>query len=313
MDIKRFALNIGLINFKGEMMELKMDIPYKFRNTMEALEELCVLIREFIRETGIDDRKILNISVNISGRVNPESGYSFSTFNFSERPLAEILKEKIGYSVCIDNDTRAMTYGEHVQGCVNGEKNILFVNISWGLGIGIVIDGKIYTGKSGFSGEFGHINAFDNEILCHCGKKGCLETETSGSALYRILLERIAGGENSILSERVTETGNPLTLDEIITAVEKEDLLCIEIVEEIGQKLGRQIAGLISIFNPELVIIGGTLSLTGDYIIQPIKTAVRKYSLNLVNKDAVIIPSKLKSKAGVVGACMLARSRVFES
>lgn len=309
VDIKRFALNIGLINFKGEMMELKMDIPYKFRNTMEALEELCVLIREFIRETGIDDRKILNISVNISGRVNPESGYSFSTFNFSERPLAEILKEKIGYSVCIDNDTRAMTYGEHVQGCVNGEKNILFVNISWGLGIGIVIDGKIYTGKSGFSGEFGHINAFDNEILCHCGKKGCLETETSGSAL----LERIAGGENSILSERVTETGNPLTLDEIITAVEKEDLLCIEIVEEIGQKLGRQIAGLISIFNPELVIIGGTLSLTGDYIIQPIKTAVRKYSLNLVNKDAVIIPSKLKSKAGVVGACMLARSRVFES
>ena len=313
VDIKRFALNIGLINFKGEMMELKMDIPYKFRNTMEALEELCVLIREFIRETGIDDRKILNISVNISGRVNPESGYSFSTFNFSERPLAEILKEKIGYSVCIDNDTRAMTYGEHVQGCVNGEKNILFVNISWGLGIGIVIDGKIYTGKSGFSGEFGHINAFDNEILCHCGKKGCLETETSGSALYRILLERIAGGENSILSERVTETGNPLTLDEIITAVEKEDLLCIEIVEEIGQKLGRQIAGLISIFNPELVIIGGTLSLTGDYIIQPIKTAVRKYSLNLVNKDAVIIPSKLKSNAGVVGACMLARSRVFES
>lgn len=313
VDIKRFALNIGLINFKGEMMELKMDIPYKFRNTMEALEELCVLIREFIRETGIDDRKILNISVNISGRDNPESGYSFSTFNFSERPLAEILKEKIGYSVCIDNDTRAMTYGEHVQGCVNGEKNILFVNISWGLGIGIVIDGKIYTGKSGFSGEFGHINAFDNEILCHCGKKGCLETETSGSALYRILLERIAGGENSILSERVTETGNPLTLDEIITAVEKEDLLCIEIVEEIGQKLGRQIAGLISIFNPELVIIGGTLSLTGDYIIQPIKTAVRKYSLNLVNKDAVIIPSKLKSKAGVVGACMLARSRVFES
>ena len=313
VDIKRSALNIGLLTFKGEMMELKMDIPYKFRNTMEALEELCVLVREFIRETGIDDRKILNISVNISGRVNPESGYSFSTFNFSERPLAEILKEKIGYSVCIDNDTRAMTYGEHVQGCVNGEKNILFVNISWGLGIGIVIDGKIYTGKSGFSGEFGHINAFDNEILCHCGKKGCLETETSGSALYRILLERIAGGENSILSERVTETGNPLTLDEIITAVEKEDLLCIEIVEEIGQKLGRQIAGLISIFNPELVIIGGALSLTGDYIIQPIKTAVRKYSLNLVNKDAVIIPSKLKSKAGVVGACMLARSRVFES
>ena len=124
--------------------------------------------------------------------------------------------------------------------------------------------------------EFGHVNAFDNEILCHCGKKGCLETEASGSALHRTLLERIARGESSILSERAAEAENPITMDEIIEAVEKEDLLCIEIVEEIGQKLGRQIAGLISIFNPELVIIGGTLSLTGDYIIQPIRTAVRR-------------------------------------
>lgn len=101
-------------------------------------------------------------------------------------------------------------------------------------------------------------------------------------------------------------------MDEIIEAVNKEDLLCIEIVEEIGQKLGKQIAGLINILNPELVIIGGTLSLTEDYITQPIKTAIKKYSLNLVNQDTVITVSKLKDKAGVVGACMLARSRMFE-
>lgn len=93
---------------------------------------------------------------------------------------------------------------------------------------------KIYKGKSGFSGEFGHISTFDNEIICHCGKKGCLETEASGSALHRTLLERIKKGENSILSERINME-NPLTLDEIIAAVNKEDVLCIEIVEEIGQ------------------------------------------------------------------------------
>ncbi len=313
VDIKKFAINIGIINFKGDMMELKMNIPYKFENTPEAMEELCRLISSFINKTRVNTEKILNISINISGRVNPESGYSFSQFNFSEQPLAEVLTEKIGYPVCIDNDTRAMTYGEYLQGCVKGEKNVIFVNISWGIGIGIIIDGKVYTGKSGFSGEFGHVNVFDNEILCHCGKKGCLETEASGSALHRILLERIRNGESSILSNRVGTKENPLTLDEIIAAVNKEDLLCIEIVEEIGQKLGKQIAGLINIFNPELVIIGGTLSLTGDYITQPIKTAVRKYSLNLVNKDSAIMTSKLKDKAGIVGACMLARSRMFES
>ena len=306
VDIKKFAVNIGLINFKGDMMELKMNIPYKFENTPEAMEELCRLISSFIKKTKVNTEKILNININISGRVNPESGYSFSQFNFSERPLAEVLTDKIGCQVCIDNDTRAMTYGEYLQGCVKGEKNIIFVNISWGLGIGIIIDGKIYTGKSG------HINVFDNEILCHCGKKGCLETEASGSAIYRILQERIKKGECSILSGRANNQELPLTLDEIISAVNKEDLLCIEIVEEIGQKLGKQIAGLINIFNPELVIIGGTLSLTDDYIAQPIKTAIRKYSLNLVNQDSVITVSKLKDRAGIVGACMLARSRMFE-
>ena len=126
------------------------------------------------------------------------------------------------------------------------------------------------------------------------------------------LLERIQNGENSILSNRIGDINNPITLDEIIASVNKEDLLCIEIVEEIGQKLGKQIAGLINLFNPELVIIGGTISLTGDYITQPIKTAVRKYSLNLVNKDSAIVTSKLKDRAGIVGACMLARSRMFE-
>lgn len=313
VDIKKFSINIGLINFKGDMVDLKMDIPYNFENSLEGMNELCSLILNFIKKLSIDTEKILNINVNVSGRVNPESGYSFSQFNFEERPLAEVLTEKIGFRVTIDNDTRAMTYGEYMKGCVKGEKDIIFVNVSWGLGIGIIIDGKIYTGKSGFSGEFGHTNVFDNEIICHCGKKGCLETEASGSALHRILIERIQNGESSILSNRILSKDNVLTLDEIIASVNKEDLLCIEIVEEIGQKLGKQIAGLINIFNPELVIIGGTLSLTGDYITQPIKTAVRKYSLNLVNKDSAIMTSKLKDKAGIVGACMLARSRMFES
>lgn len=313
IDIKKFSIDMGLINFKGDIVELKMNIPYKFENTPEAMDTLCAMVRDFIRHVNDDKSKnILNISINISGRVNQESGYSYSIFNFSEQPLSEVLAQKIGHQVTIDNDTRAMTYGEYLQGTVKGEKDILFINISWGLGMGIIIGGKLYTGKSGFSGEIGHINAFDNEVICHCGKKGCLETEASGSALHRILVKRIREGESSILSQRVQEMKTPLTLDEIIKAVNKEDPLCIEIVEEIGQKLGKHIAGLINIFNPELVIIGGTLSLTEDYILQPIKTAVRKYSLNLVNKDSVITTSKLKEKAGVIGACLLARSRMFE-
>ena len=312
VDIQKFAVNIGLINFKGDMVELEVDIPYKFENTEESLNELIKIIINFIKNVKIDKDKILNININISGRVSPETGYSHSIFNFEKLPLAKILAQRIGYNVTVDNDTRAMAHGEYLQGCVKNEKNILFINISWGLGLSIIIDGKSYTGKSGFAGEIGHVHTYDNQLICHCGKKGCLETEASGIALHRILLERIKNGESSILSEKV-KANETITLDEIIDAVRKEDVLCIEIIEEIGQKLGQQIAGLINIFNPELVIIGGTLSLTGDYITQPIKSAVRKYSLNLVNKDTTIINSQLKDKAGIVGACMLARSRMFEN
>ena len=313
VDIKQSAINIGLINLKGDLVDVKMNIPFTLENTVEALDKACKLILSYINRLSIPKDTILNININTSGRVNPESGYSYSMFYFEERPLADIFAEKLGYKVSIDNDTRAMTYGEYMAGCIKTEKDIIYVNISWGLGIGIIIDGNIYNGKSGFSGEFGHISTYDNEILCHCGKKGCLETEASGSAIHRILLERIQSGANSVLSESV-KSGVKLTLEDIVSAINKEeDILCIDIVEEVGQRLGKQIAGLINIFNPELVVIGGTLSQTGDYITQPIKTAVRKYSLNLVNKDSVILSSNLKDKAGVIGACMLARIRMFES
>ncbi len=165
--------------------------------------------------------------------------------------------------------------------------------------------------KIRFSGEFGHTSTFDNEIICHCGKKGCLETEASGSALHRILLERIQNGENSILSNRIGDINNPITLDEIIASVNKEDLLCIEIVEEIGQKLGKQIAGLINL------LIRTCHYRRNNFADRRLHYSTNKNSCpqvltNLVNKDSAIVTSKLKDRAGIVGACMLARSRMFE-
>lgn len=312
VDIKQTCLVMGIMNFTGELMEQPVTVACTLNNSQESIDILCDHIRTFIKQTCSDESKIMNISVNIAGRVNPESGYSFTLFNFSEMPLAEILSEKLGMSVSIDNDTRAMTYGEMTKGIVKGEKNIIFINLGWGLGSGIIIDGKIYTGKSGFSGEFGHFNVFDNEILCHCGKKGCLETEVSGAAFYRMLIQCVKEGKQTILSDQILKDEKSVTLRDIIRATNKEDLLCIEILEEIAQKLGRYLAGLINLLNPELIIIGGTLAQTGDYLLQPIKSSVRKYSLNMVSKDSTIVLSKLQEHAGVVGACMLARHHIFE-
>lgn len=309
-DMSRHHLNIALMDFTGRIVDYEMGIAYTYENTPESFDLLCSYLQKFIDKTGEMKRKIYHINLNISGRVNPETGYSFSSFYFSEEPISEILTEKLRYPVSIDNDTRAMAYGEFMKGVVENEKNVIFVNLSWGLGIGIIIDGKPYYGKSGFSGEFGHFPIYDNEIICHCGKKGCLETEASGLAIHRSVKERIKQGESSILTQKVKDL-NQLTLTHIIEATNNEDPLCIEIVEEVGYKLGRYIAGLINIFNPELVVIGGQVADTDGFIMLPIRSSIKKHSLNLVNKDTQIVTSKLKNKAGIVGACMIARSRLF--
>ena len=312
VDMTRHHLNMALMDFKGDIVKHEMGISYTYENTPESFELLCEHIQKFINATGDLKQKIYNINLNISGRVNPESGYSYSSFYFSEEPISNILSNKLNYNVSIDNDTRSMAYGEFMKGVVEGDKNVIFVNVSWGLGIGIVIDRKLYYGKSGFSGEFGHFPAFENEIICHCGKKGCLETEASGQAIHRMVIDRISKGESTILTTQVKDLSK-LTLTDIIKATNMEDPLCIEIVEEVGVKLGKYIAGLINIFNPELVVIGGQVAETEGFIMLPIRSAIRKHSLNLVNKDTKVVTSKLKNKAGIVGACMIARSRLFEN
>ena len=310
VDIMNQHVNLAVLDFKGDKIRIEESVPYLFENTPAALDRLCETINEFIVSVPIPREKILSVGINISGRVNPFTGYSYSIFYFEENPLSLIIEKKLNIKTFIENDTRSMTFGEYMQGVVQGEKDILFVNVSWGLGLGIIINGEVYYGRSGFSGEFGHFSFFDNEVLCHCGKKGCLETGASGSALCRMLIERYKEGSNTILASKI-DAGEQITLNDMIDAIHKEDMLTIDILEEIGMNLGKGIAGLINIFNPELVVLGGPLSETGEYLLLPIKSAVKKYSLNMVSRDTQIKLSKLGNTAGVLGACLLSRSKLL--
>jgi predicted NBD/HSP70 family sugar kinase len=179
-----------------------------------------------------------------------------------------------------------------------------------GVGIGIIIDGKLFYGKSGYSGEFGHSPVFDNEVMCQCGKKGCFETETSGRALERKFREKLKSGSKSILSSK--KPIDEIVADDILKAViENEDTLAIEIINDIGTNMGRYLSILINIFNPELMVLGGILAETGVYIRLPIKSAIHKYSISLVNQDMEMKVSALGSKAGVTGACYILRDKLI--
>lgn len=306
IDVKQYYVNIGLLDFQKNLRKVNMRIPFLLEDNASSLSNLLKLIKDFIRHCGVDKSQILSLCINLGGRINTSSGTSFSYFHSNDEPLATLLEKQLGIKSFIENDSRAMAYGEFHKGTVKNEKNVLFLNLDYGLGLGIMIEGMVYYGKSGFSGEVGHIPFFNNEIICHCGKKGCLETEASGLALIRLFKEKIGQGLKSSIG-----TKKDVRLGDIIEAAKNEDVLSIELLSVIGEKIGRGVAVLINIFNTEMVILGGSLASTGDYIYLPIKSALNKYSLSLVNQDTKLVLSELGEKAGLIGGCLIARNKLL--
>lgn len=312
VDVHPYYINIGILDFKKNLASFNMRIPYTLANTRESLNQLISIIRNFIKKAPVKSQSILSLCINLSGRINTSNGHSYSFFHFEEEPLALVIEKQIGIRTFLENDSRAMAYGEFYKGIVKNEKNVLFVNMDYGIGLGILIDRKVYYGKSGYSGEFGHIPLFDNEIICHCGKKGCLETEASGAALVRNFKKKIKQGSTSSVVASPDQL-DQVKLSDIIQGAKHEDVLSIDLLAEVGEKMGRGLAVLINIFNAEMVILGGTLTATGDYIYLPIKSAINKYSLNLVNNDTKLCISQLEEKAGVIGGCLIARNKIIRT
>lgn len=312
VEVKLNCINIGMQDFNNEFVKYSENISYTLDNTKESLYLLCSIINQFVTDSEVPRGKIIGACINLSGRINSHKGFSYSYFFFEEKPLNEIIESQIHIKTFLENDTRAMAYGEYNCGVVEHEKDVIFVNVGWGVGIGIICNGQLYYGKSGYSGEFGHSPVFDNEIICHCGKKGCLETEVSAIALVRKFKKALENGSQSILSGK--KAIGDITVEDILSAIiTNEDTLAIEIIEEIGKELGRFLSMLINIFNPELVILGGALAETDMYLRLPIRTAIHKYSLSLVSLDMELKMSSLGSKAGVTGACYILRDKLFYS
>lgn len=310
VEVKRTHINIGLLDLKKNLVHFKERLPFTLKNTEEALEALCTLLNEHIKQLPVPRKKILGLGLNLTGRINHTTGYSYSFFNFREEPLSSIIEAATGIKTYIENDSRAMAYGEFSSELVKDEKNVLFINVDVGVGLGILINNQMYYGKSGYAGEFGHIPIFNNNILCHCGKNGCLETEASGNALVTKFRKKIADGVPSKVTAQV-KTPNDIVLEHIIEAALNDDSLAIELIGELGEQLGRGVALLINLFNPELIILGGALAATDEYITLPLKSSIKKYSLSILNNDTRLKLSMLKEKAGVIGACLLVRNKII--
>ena len=218
VDVARHHFHIAISNFKGEVISYIQDIEFVLEANENSFRTMCRMVMDQVIADGIPWIKVLGVGVSLSGRVNPEKGYSLTYFVSDDLPLKCIFQNEFNVQVSIENDSRAMAFGEYMWLGKKADPNMIFINVSWGLGMGIIMDGHLYYGKSGYSGELGHFPVLDNDIICRCGKVGCLETGASGSALHRMIIEKLGKGQASSMTDTYSRKGD-VELDEILRAV----------------------------------------------------------------------------------------------
>lgn len=310
VDVKRDSVSLCLQNLRNELVNEAIRVPYQLEDNRKSLDVLCNIINQFVDKADVPREKIVSACVVFTGRINSEKGYNNTFFSFKEAPLSKLIESSIHIKTFIENDSRAMLYGEYCCGDAAQKKNVIYLNISWGFGISIICNGELYYGQSGYSGEFGHSPILDNEVICDCGKKGCIQTEMSGETMLRLFKQRLKEGSTSVLNRK--KRIEDITMHDIIqAAIYDEDMLAIEAIEKIGKQLGRYLSLLVNVFNPDMVIIGGDVAAVGSYIELPIKSALYKYSLNLLLQDMTLKLSSLGEKAALIGACCILQKRLL--
>lgn len=312
IELSRRFTRIGLFNLHNEQIGEILDLNHGLEGSDNLLEILKKESEALLKKNKIDSTTLMGYGITIPGLIDIKKGISYSYPQFGERPIAETFEKLFHAPAYIEHDTKAMAVGEAWFGYARNKSNVLFINIGSGIGLGIIIDGKLYHGNSGFCGEFGHIQMNPEGELCYCGKIGCLETIASGTALVKKSQEKIRAGKNSIISKIVDNNTEKIKLRNILDAANSGDLFAIELIEEAGEYLAKGISMLVHLFNPEAIIIGGEMSEAGNLITEPIQQKLNKYAMLRLKQDTSIVLSELKEKAGLMGTLPMVVNKTFE-
>lgn len=269
-----------------------------------ALEQLSNQIVSFIKSSGIQKEKIAGIGIGMPGFVDVKKGVNHSFLKTGSGNIVSFLEAETGVPVWIDNDSSLIALAELRLGEARNRQNAMVINISWGIGLGMILKGELFRGYNGFAGEFSHIPLFTNNRICSCGKTGCLETETS---LLVVVEKAIAG----IKAGRATRMKNlsPDDLEEtaasIMDAALNGDSFAIELLSEVAYHIGRGVAILIHLINPELVILSGRGSVAGKLWLAPIQQAINEHCIPKIAEITEVKLSPLGHQAEVLGAAAL--------
>lgn len=306
IDMGATHVSIAVADFAARIHQ-ESEFQFDIKDGPEAC--LAKVDENFQRMLGAQDltiSKLSAIGMGVPGPVNTEAGMVVSPPimpGWDGYPIRTSLEKMWGHPVTLNNDAELGALGEWAYGAGRGERNIAYIKVGSGVGAGLILNKQIYGGTMGAAGEIGHLTIDENGPLCDCGSHGCLEAYAGGHAIARQGQLLAKSGKRTLLSNIPV---NKITAVEVAEAARRGDLHAQEILHRAGSYIGIAIAGLINLFNPSVVIIGGGVSQVGDILTAPIRQAVRERAMRASEQSVRITTGMLGRRSVLIGATVQA-------
>lgn len=308
VDLGGTSIKVGLVSKEGEIIKkMEADTPVQegFEGVVEKIHELINII---IKEVGIEEKKVEAIGIGVPGVSNEEGLVYFAPNLFWENvPLGERLEKLSDIKVYVENDATVAAVGEYTRGVTMGSKNAIFLTLGTGLGGGLIINNKVFSGSHGIGTELGHVIVGENFYECNCGSNGCLETFVSATALIKYCKLLLQENQQSLIYKEIGDDLEKLNAKIIFDCARLKDEIALRVVDRMVKYLAIGIGNFINILDPDIIAIGGGVSESGDVFLEKLKNEVEKYiyikGMNLTE----IKLAQLKNDAGIIGAAMYAK------
>jgi glucokinase-like ROK family protein len=317
-DLRFVGISIGATGLSVAVTDGRLgvlgirSVPTDVRLGPERVLQLALTeVRELVESLGVE--RLIGAGVGVPGPVDFHRGVPISPPimpGWDGYPIRDALARELACPVVLDNDVNLMASGELHAGVARQTKNFLFVKIGTGIGCGIVVNGELWRGVDGCAGDIGHIRVEEFGPTCACGNTGCLEAFAGGAALTRDATAAARSGRSPSLAARLEANGE-VTVADIGDAVAGGDAQAVQLIRDSGRRIGQVLAGLVSFFNPGLVVVGGRVTGLGHALLAEIRGVTYRRSLPLATSHLPIVLSELGDQAGVVGAARLASDAVY--
>ena len=301
----QFVTRIALVDVNNEITGAIKKVELPLAKNENALNLLTNCISDFIKVQSIEKQKIIGVGIGMPGFIDLDKGLNYSFLDSGNEDIRDIISEAIGLPVFIDNDSSLVALAELKFGAAVNKKNAMVINIGWGVGLGMILNSKLFRGQNGFAGEFSHISLFTNNKLCSCGKMGCLETETSLLVIVEKAKQGLADGRTSVLKDQIFNVDIETAFELIVRAAQNGDQFAIELISKAAYEIGRGVSILIHLLNPEIIILSGRGAMAGRLWKAPMQQAINEYSIPRLAAHTEIEISALDNRAELIGAAAL--------